>query len=101
MIVWAASSDVCLSHQGGAGRDHNPGVQTVWMAGGRNKGGRSLGHRMRSDTSPAKTHITFRDLHATILPPWGWTTLALTYLYNGRYQRLTENGGVVIKKALA
>ena len=42
-----------------------------------------------------------RDLHATILHCMGLNDIGLTYLYNGRYQRLTENGGKVIKKALA
>lgn len=101
LVVWAGEFGRMPISQGGAGRDHNPGVQTVWMAGGGVKGGTVIGSSdevgYKAGTDPH--HI--RDLHATILYAMGLDDMALTYLFNGRFQRLTGNGGTVIKKAFA
>ena len=73
----------------------------MWLAGGGVKGGtahrrdRRIGLHERAD--PYHIH----DLHATILHLMGMDHMALTYLYNGRFQRLTENGGTVITGAFA
>ena len=101
LVVWAGEFGRMPISQGSKGRDHNPGSQTVWLAGGGVKGGTVVGS---SDEVGYKTgdephHI--RDLHATVLHTMGLNDMALTYLYNGRYQRLTENGGQIIQKALA
>ena len=50
---------------------------------------------------PAEDPHHVRDLHATILHLLGLDDMKLTFLFNGRFQRLTENGGQVISKALA
>jgi len=42
-----------------------------------------------------------RDLHATILNLMGLDDFRLTYYFDGRNLRLTENGGKLIKEALA
>ncbi|MDX1933403.1 MAG: DUF1501 domain-containing protein [Capsulimonadales bacterium] len=101
LIIWAGEFGRMPISQGGSGRDHNPGVQTVWMAGGGIKGGQVIGS---SDDVGYKTgndpyHI--RDMHATVLRAVGLDDMKLTYLFNGRFQRLTGNGGVVIRNALA
>ncbi len=46
-----------------------------------------------------RTHV--HDLHATILHLLGFNHRRLTYLHNGRNERLTENAGEVITRALA
>jgi len=46
-----------------------------------------------------KVHI--HDLHATILHLMGLNHRSLTYLHNGRDERLTENGGRIIDAMLA
>jgi hypothetical protein len=46
-------------------------------------------------------HDRIRDLHATILHCLGLDHVGLTYLYNGRFQRLTGTAGELISKALA
>jgi len=101
LVVWGGEFGRMPITQGGSGRDHNPGVQTVWMAGGGVKGGTVVGESddvgYKAGTDPY--HI--RDLHATILHAMGLNDMALTYLYNGRFQRLTENGGKVIKPVFA
>ena len=101
LIVWGGEFGRMPISQGGKGRDHNPGVQTVWMAGGGVKGGTVVGSSDEVGYKAGDEPHHIRDLHATILRCMGLHDLSLTYLYNGRYQRLTENGGTVIKGALA
>ncbi len=101
LVVWGGEFGRMPISQGGKGRDHNPGVQTVWMAGGGIKGGTVVGSSDEVGYKAGDTPYHIRDLHATILHAMGLNDLQLTYLYNGRNQRLTENGGQVIKQALA
>lgn len=42
-----------------------------------------------------------RDLHATLLRLMGLDDMRLTFYFNGRNYRLTENGGQLIQQALA
>src|SRR5579871_1196126 len=101
LIVWGGEFGRMPISQGGAGRDHNPGVQTVWLAGGGVKGGTVIGSSDEVGYKAGEDPCHIRDLHATILHAMGLNDMALTYLYNGRYQRLTTNGGQVIKAAFA
>jgi len=41
------------------------------------------------------------DLHATVLHLLGFQHRRLTYRHNGRNERLTDNSGEIIAKALA
>ncbi len=101
LVVWAGEFGRMPISQGGTGRDHNPGVQTVWMAGGGIRGGSVVGSSDEVGFKAGEDAHHIRDLHATILHAMGMNDMALTYLYNGRFQRLTGNGGFVIQKALA
>jgi hypothetical protein len=101
LVVWGGEFGRMPITQGGSGRDHNPGVQTVWMAGGGVKGGTVVGSSDEVGYKAGTDPYHIRDLHATILHAMGLNDMALTYLYNGRFQRLTENGGKVIKPAFA
>ncbi len=101
LVVWGGEFGRMPISQGGTGRDHNPGVQTVWMAGGGIKGGTVVGSSDEIGYKAGDSPYHIRDLHATILHAMGLNDLQLTYLYNGRNQRLTENGGQLIKSALA
>ena len=101
LVVWAGEFGRMPISQGGKGRDHNPGVQTIWMAGGGVKGGQAIGSSDEVGYKTGSDPYHIRDLHATILHGLGINDLALTYLYNGRYQRLTENGGKLIKGVFA
>ena len=100
LVVWAGEFGRMPITQGGRGRDHNPGVQSVWLSGGGIKGGTVIGSSDEVGYKTGDDPHPIRDLHATILHSLGMNDMALTYLYNGRYQRLTENGGQLIKKAL-
>jgi len=101
LVVWGGEFGRMPITQGGSGRDHNPGVQTVWMAGGGVKGGTVVGSSDDVGYKAGDDPYHIRDLHATILHAMGLNDMALTYLYNGRFQRLTENGGKVIKSVFA
>ena len=101
LVIWAGEFGRMPISQGGKGRDHNPGVQTIWMAGGGIKGGQAIGSSDEVGYKTGSDPYHIRDLHATVLHALGINDLALTYLYNGRYQRLTENGGKIIKGVFA
>jgi hypothetical protein len=76
-----------------AGRDHNPYGFTSWMAGGGVKGGQVIGATDEFGFRAAVDPIHVNDLHATILKLLGLDHRALTYLSQGRDQRLTDVGG--------
>jgi hypothetical protein len=87
--------------QGGDGRDHNPAVQTAWLCGAGVKAGHSVGASDEIGYKAVEEPHHFRDLHATMLHLLGLDDMRLTYYFNGRHQRLTENGGQVIHNAFA
>jgi hypothetical protein len=82
--------------QRGVGRDHNPGAQTIFMAGGGIKGGQAIGTTddvgLRAEEQP----ITNHDVHASMLHLMGIDHTKLTYYFNGRNMRLTDVAGVLI-----
>ena len=83
------------------GRDHNPWGFTIWMAGGGIRGGRTIGATdeigFRAVDKPYHVH----DIHATMLHMLGLNHLNLTYLHNGRAERPTINGGVLMEEVLS
>jgi uncharacterized protein (DUF1501 family) len=76
-----------------AGRDHNPYGFTVWFAGGGVKGGQVIGATDEFGFRAVETRVHVNDVHATILKLLGLDHTALTYLFDGRDQRLTDVGG--------
>jgi hypothetical protein len=87
--------------QGGTGRDHNPGCQTMWLAGAGIKPGTLIGATDPLGYRATEAPYHMRDLHATILRLMGLDDFKLTFYFNGRNHRLTENGGTLIQEALA
>jgi hypothetical protein len=76
-----------------AGRDHNPYGFTTWLAGGGVKGGTILGATDEFGFRAVEDRVHINDLHATILKLLGLNHRDLTYLFQGRDQRLTDVGG--------
>ena len=76
-----------------AGRDHNPYGFTTWLAGGGVKGGRVIGATDEFGLRAVEDPVHVNDLHATILKLLGLEHTKLTYLFQGRQQRLTDVGG--------
>jgi hypothetical protein len=101
LVVWGGEFGRTPMSEGTNGRDHNPHGFTMWLAGGGVRGGQAIGAtdavglRAASD----KTHV--HDVHATILHLLGLKHRRLTFRHNGRNERLTDNFGTVIEKALA
>jgi uncharacterized protein (DUF1501 family) len=87
--------------EGKDGRDHNPYGFTMWLAGGGVKGGQAVGTTDEVGLRAVETKAHVHDLHATILHLMGLDHKRLTFFSNGRDERLTENGGVVIQELLA
>jgi hypothetical protein len=75
------------------GRDHNPYGFTTWLAGGGVKGGKVIGATDEFGFRVAQDRIHINDLHATILKLLGLDHRQLTFLFQGREQRLTDVGG--------
>jgi hypothetical protein len=76
--------------QRGLGRDHNPGAQSIWMAGARIKGGQAIGASDEFGYKAEEQVVTVHDLHATILHLLGMDHTRLTFAYQGRQMRLTD-----------
>ncbi len=73
-----------------AGRDHNPGAFTIWMAGGGIKPGMSLGETDAMGYEIVKDPVEVRDLHATMLYTLGFDHRKLSYSFQGLEQKLTS-----------
>lgn len=84
-----------------SGRDHWSKVYCCWMAGGGVKAGTAYGESDELGAEPAKDPVHLHDLHATILRLLGFDHTQLTYRYNGRDFRLTDNFGQIVKGIIA
>ena len=76
-----------------AGRDHNPYGFTTWLAGGGVKGGQVIGATDEFGFRAVQDPVHVNDLHATVLRLLGLDHRRLTFLFEGRQQRLTDVGG--------
>jgi len=84
--------------QGSKGRDHHNLGFTMVMAGGGIKGGQVYGATDEIGLRAVDKPVHFRDLHTTILHQLGLDQDALSYLHQGREERLTEIHGSVISE---
>lgn len=83
------------------GRDHNQYGMVSWFAGGGIRGGAVAGQTDEFGLKSVEEPILIRDLHATVLHQLGLNDAALTHLHEGRFKRLTDTGGQVLKAILA
>ncbi len=83
------------------GRDHHPRCFTVWAAGGGIKPGTTYGATDPFGYSVASDGVHVHDFHATILHLLGIDHERLTYKHQGRYYRLTDVSGKVVKGIIA
>jgi hypothetical protein len=83
------------------GRDHHPRCFTVWAAGGGIKPGITHGTTDPFGYSVASDGVHVNDFHATILHLLGIKHERLTYKHQGRYYRLTDVAGEVVKGIIA
>jgi hypothetical protein len=96
LVIWQSEFGRMPISQRGLGRDHNPGAQSIWMAGARIKGGQAIGASDEFGYKAEQQIVTVHDLHATILHLLGMDHTRLTYKYQGRNMRLTDVYGELI-----
>jgi uncharacterized protein DUF1501 len=83
------------------GRDHHPRCFTAWAAGAGIKPGITYGATDPFGYNIASDGVHVHDFHATILHLLGIDHERLTYKHQGRYYRLTDVFGKIVKGILA
>ena len=106
LVIWGGEFGRTVYCQGGLtdkvyGRDHHPNCFTYWMAGGGIRGGMSYGETDEYSVNVVERPVHVHDLQATVLDRLGIDHEKLTYRYQGRYFRLTDVHGEVVKDVLA
>jgi hypothetical protein len=106
LVVWGGEFGRTNYSQGkltptNYGRDHHPRCFTMWMAGGGIRAGYTHGATDDFGYNVASDGVHVHDLHATILHQLGIDHEKLTYKHQGRYYRLTDVSGNVVKPLLA
>jgi hypothetical protein len=82
------------------GRDHHPRCFTAWAAGGGVKPGVTFGETDEFGYNVVADPVHVHDFHATILALLGIDHERLTYKFQGRYFRLTDVAGNVVKDVI-
>lgn len=98
LVVWGGEFGRSPEAQGGKGRDHHNLGFTMWMAGGGIKGGQAVGATDDIGLRAVDNPYHFRDIHTTILNQLGLNQDALSFMHQGRRERLTEVHGKVIQE---
>jgi uncharacterized protein (DUF1501 family) len=106
LVVWGGEFGRTVYCQGkltetNYGRDHHPRCFAMWMAGGGVKSGITLGKTDDYCYNILEDSVHIHDVQATILHCLGIDHTRLTYKFQGRYFRLTDVAGNVVKKVLA
>ena len=83
------------------GRDHHPRCFSMWMAGGGVKAGTTYGTTDPYSYNIAENGVHVHDLQATILHLLGMDHERLTFKHQGRWYRLTDVHGSVVKPIIA
>jgi len=82
------------------GRDHHPRCFTVWLAGAGVKPGLVYGATDDLGYNIGENPVSVHDLQATMLHLLGLDHEKLTFRHQGRYFRLTDVEGHVVKRIL-
>lgn len=103
LVVWGGefgrtADNSMLFFRTDPGRDHNKSAMVMWLAGGGIKGGTVVGETNELGTKAAENVYHTYDVHSTILRQMGLDDMKLTYYHAGRFKRLTDLGGRLIKE---
>jgi hypothetical protein len=98
LVFWGGEFGRSPESQGNKGRDHHNLGFSMWLAGGGIKGGQVVGATDAIGLRAVENPCHLRDIHTTILNQLGLNQDALSYLHQGRKERLTEIHGNVIEK---
>jgi len=106
LVVWGGEFGRTVYCQGQLtdgdyGRDHHPRCFSMWMAGGGAKPGVVYGETDEYSYNIVKDPVHVHDFQATLLHLLGLDHAKLTYRFQGRYFRLTDVHGSVVKPLLA
>jgi Protein of unknown function (DUF1501) len=106
LVVWGGEFGRTNYSQGkltanNYGRDHHPRCFSIWMAGGGVKPGVVHGETDEFGYNVVRDGVHVHDFHATLLHLLGIEHERLTYKFQGRYFRLTDVHGKVVKPILA
>jgi hypothetical protein len=102
LVMWGGEFGRTVhSGNNGNGRDHSSGGFCSWLAGGGVKGGTAYGATDEFGHRAVENKVHIHDLHATVMALLGFDHEKLTYRYNGRDFRLTDNFGNVVKDIIA
>ena len=101
LVIWGGEFGRMPMSEQGTGRDHNPWGYSVWFAGARVKGGYAHGATDEVGLRAVEKPVHVHDLHATILHLLGLDHEQLTFLHDGRDDRLTDVAGKVVSEILA
>jgi uncharacterized protein (DUF1501 family) len=105
LVIWGGEFGRTTYSQGkleaaNYGRDHHGRCFTMWLAGGGIKPGISYGETDDFCYNVARDGVHVHDLNATILHLLGIDHTRLTFKFQGRYYRLTDVEGHVVKRIL-
>ena len=106
LVIWGGEFGRTVYCQGRLtkddyGRDHHPRCFSIWMAGGGIKPGQVYGSTDDYGYNITEDPVHVHDLQATLLHCLGVDHTKLTYRFQGRYFRLTDVHGRVVKALLA
>ena len=102
LVIWGGEfGRTPVSQKGSRGRDHNATGFSMWFAGGGIKPGTLHGATDEIGLHAVEGRAHVNDLHATILHLMGLDHTRLTYLHEGRDERLTNVGGSVISELIS
>ncbi|MEM1296172.1 MAG: DUF1501 domain-containing protein, partial [Verrucomicrobiota bacterium] len=106
LVIWGGEfgrTNYCQGKFNGKnfGRDHHPRCFTMWMAGGGIRPGHTHGETDDYCYNVARDGVHIHDFHATVLHLLGIDHERLTHRYQGRYFRLTDVHGHIVKPILA
>lgn len=86
---------------GNYGRDHHPRCFTIWMAGGGIKRGISYGLTDDFGYNILQDGVHIHDFQATLMHLFGIDHERFTFKHQGRFYRLTDVHGTVVRDILA
>ncbi|HBE23188.1 MAG TPA: sulfatase, partial [Verrucomicrobiales bacterium] len=106
LVVWGGEFGRTAYCQGkisanNYGRDHHPRCFSIWLAGAGIKAGMSHGLTDEYGYNILDGGVHVHDLHATMLHLMGVDHEKLVYKFQGRYYRLTDVHGNIVKPILA
>ncbi len=101
IVLWGGEFGRSPESEKSKGRDHHNTAFSMWVAGGGFRGGTVYGATDGIGLKVTEKPVHFRDLHATLLYQMGLDQDALSYMYLGRKERLTEVRGEIVKEIVA